>query len=83
MMPILCIIASPRYRATGYGIMNLFSCTVGGIGIYVGGYLRDIHFNVSIIFQVGAGALLLAAFLVWAIYPVEKSPEEAAPLQAH
>src|ERR1019366_1478360 len=33
MMPILCLVTDPRYRATGYGILNLFSCFVGGVGI--------------------------------------------------
>ena len=37
MMPILCQVADPRYRATGYGIMNCFSCITGGVMIYVSG----------------------------------------------
>ena len=39
MMPILCLVTDERYRATGYGILNLFSCIVGGVGIYAGGML--------------------------------------------
>jgi MFS family permease len=31
MMPILCQVADPRYRATGYGVLNLFTCLVGGL----------------------------------------------------
>ena len=72
-MPILCNIADARYRATGYGIMNLCSCTVGGIGIYIGGMLRDSRFNVAIVFQVAAVGLFLAAFLIWLIRPIEKT----------
>jgi sugar phosphate permease len=73
LMPILCIIADSRYRATGYGIMNFCSCLVGGIGIYAGGVVRDAQIDVSIIFQIAAGGLLLAAFLIWRIRPIEKA----------
>jgi hypothetical protein len=41
MMPIVCLIADERYRATGYGIINFCSCFIGGITIYLGGALRD------------------------------------------
>ena len=41
MMPILCLIVDPRYRATGYGILNAGSAGVGGLAIYYGGALRD------------------------------------------
>jgi MFS family permease len=30
MMPILCSIVEERYRTTGYGVLNLCSCTIGG-----------------------------------------------------
>ena len=73
LMPILCIVADARYRATGYGIMNFCSCLVGGVGIYAGGYIRDRNVDVSIVFQVAGAGLLLAAFLIWCIRPVEKS----------
>jgi MFS family permease len=71
MMPILCIIANPRYRATGYGVLNLFSCLVGGIGIEIGGRIRDSDFDVSILFQIAAGGLVVAAILFWVIRPIE------------
>ena len=61
MMPILCLIADPRYRATGYGILNLFSCLVGGAGIYVGGLLRDTHVDLSLMFRAAAVLLLVCA----------------------
>ena len=41
MMPMLCLVADPRYRATGYGVLNLFSCVIGGLAIYAGGKLLD------------------------------------------
>ena len=67
MMPILCLITDSRYRATGYGILNLFSCIVGGIGIYAGGLLRDRHIDVSILFQVAAGLMLVCAGILFSI----------------
>ena len=62
MMPILCIIADPRYRAAGYGILNLFACVVGGIGLYAGGVLRDMQIDLSTIYQ--SAALIMGICLV-------------------
>jgi len=64
MMPILCMVADTRYRATGYGILNFFSCLIGGIGLYMGGYLRDASVDLSNLFilaaiTTAAGGLLL------------------------
>ncbi len=69
MMPILCQVTDPRYRATGYGILNLCSTLVGGATIYLGGALRDAHVNVSLIFYFAAFSLLGCAGLLWAIKP--------------
>ncbi|WP_229311196.1 MFS transporter [Larkinella soli] len=66
MMPILCLIADDRYRATGYGILNLGSCIVGGFGLYAGGALRDAQVSFSQLFQVATALLLVcAATLFW------------------
>lgn len=65
MMPILCLIADPRYRATGYGTLNLLSCTIGGIGIYAGGALRDAHIDLSQLFLFVAGIILVCAVLLF------------------
>ncbi len=67
MMPILCLITDSRYRATGYGVLNLFSCIVGGIGIYAGGMLRDSHIDVSVLFRVAAVLMLLCAGILFSI----------------
>ena len=69
MMPILCTISDPRYRATGYGVLNLFSCVVGGLTIYAGGLLRDAAINVSHLFQFAAASLLVCALLLFFIRP--------------
>ncbi|HEY8660733.1 MAG TPA: MFS transporter [Chitinophagaceae bacterium] len=61
MMPILCMISDKRYRATGYGVMNLFACIVGGIGIYASGVLRDSHVNLSNLFRIAALVMVVCA----------------------
>lgn len=68
-MPILCQICDARYRATGYGILNMFGCLVGGITIYLGGWLRDSHVPVSRIFQMSAASLLAGAALLYFVKP--------------
>jgi MFS family permease len=75
MMPILCLVTDERYRATGYGILNLFSCIVGGLGIYAGGILRDRHIDVSSLFQVAAVLMVLCAGILFRIRP---KPERSA-----
>jgi MFS family permease len=57
LMPILCLTADPRYRATGYGVLNFFACVIGGIGLYAGGVLRDMHVDLGQIFRF-AGVLM-------------------------
>lgn len=69
MMPILCLIADPRYRATGYGILNFCSCLVGGLTIYAGGLLRDAHVDVARVFQFAALTLLACAGMLYALKP--------------
>lgn len=59
MMPILCMVVDPKYRATAYGVLNLFATVIGGIGIYAGGYLRDINIDLGLLFRIAA--FLLAA----------------------
>jgi MFS family permease len=70
MMPILCMVADKRYRATGYGVLNLFSCIIGGVGLYMGGVLRDANVNLSGMFIVAGVALFVCAVLLFAVKPV-------------
>ena len=69
MMPILCLVANPRYRATGYGVLNLFGCLVGGITIYAGGALKDMNVNLSSLFQFASGSLLVCALVLFVVKP--------------
>jgi hypothetical protein len=74
LMPMLCLATDPRYRATGYGMLNSAACLVGGLAIYAGGLLRDAHLDASHIFQGSAVALALGGFL---FYRVKPAPQEA------
>lgn len=67
MMPILCQVTDPRYRATGYGILNFCATMVGGATIYLGGALRDAQINVSLIFAFASVSLLGCAGLLIAL----------------
>lgn len=69
MMPILCQITDPRYRATGLGLLNAFATTVGGLTIYAGGALRDAHVNITTVFECGAAGLFVCGILLWYIKP--------------
>ncbi len=68
-MPILCQIARPEWRATGYGIMNLVSISCGGFGDWAFGALRDRHVPLNVIFGAFAGVALLSVFIVLLIKP--------------
>jgi MFS family permease len=70
-MPILCQIARPEWRATGYGIMNLVSISCGGFGDWAFGALRDRHVALNVIFGVFAGVALLSVFIVLLLKPRE------------
>lgn len=65
MMPILDMIVDKRYLATGYGILNLCACVIGGLGIYLAGVLRDGNINLSLIFQVAALTMILCAVFLF------------------
>lgn len=68
-MPILCQVADRRYRATGYGVMNLVACLVGGIMAYAAGALRDSHVGLPLIFQALGVLMFAAAWLFLLIRP--------------
>jgi MFS family permease len=68
-MPILCQIARPEWRATGYGIMNLVSISCGGFGDWAFGALRDRQVPLNWIFGVFAGVALLSVAIVLLIRP--------------
>lgn len=74
-MPILCQIARPEWRATGYGIMNLVSISCGGLGDWMFGALRDRHVPLNLIFGAFAGIALFSVVLVLLIRPQDQNAD--------
>jgi MFS family permease len=68
-MPILCQIARPELRATGYGVMNLVSISCGGFADWGFGILRDRQVPLFGIFSVFASAAIVSIVLVLLIKP--------------
>jgi len=68
-MPILCQIARPELRATGYGIMNLVSISCGGLADWGFGILRDRQVPLFGIFGIFASAAVISVVLVLLIRP--------------
>lgn len=69
LMPVLCLIIDSRYLATAYGILNLFACIIGGLGIYATGLMRDSQINLSAIFQSAAVIMIVSAILLYNVKP--------------
>jgi MFS family permease len=80
VMPILCLIADPRYRATGYGVLNMFSCLGGGLMAYAGGWIMDQGIALGTVFLIAAGIVLLCAMLLLVVRPrtAEAAPQPSA-----
>ena len=68
-MPILCQIARPEHRATGYGFMNFVSISVGGAATVALGWMRDHNIKFSVAFGASAAVALLSAGLILLIKP--------------
>ena len=76
-MPILCQIARPNLRATGYGLMNLVSISCGGLADWGFGRLRDAHAPLNGIFAAFAGLALVSALLMLCVRPALAEPRQA------
>jgi MFS transporter, Spinster family, sphingosine-1-phosphate transporter len=76
-MPILCQVARPSLRATGYGIMNLVSISCGGFADWGFGALRDRQVPLFAIFGIFAAAAVVSVALVLMIRP--RDTEAALP----
>jgi len=68
-MPILCQVAQPELRATGYGLMNFVSISCGGLADWGFGKLRDREVSLLAIFSIFASAAVLSVVLVLLIKP--------------
>ncbi len=68
-MPILCQVARPELRSTGYGIMNLVSISCGGLADWGFGIMRDHKVPLHLIFGTFASVALISVVLVLLIKP--------------
>lgn len=75
-MPILCQIARPEHRATGYGFMNLVSISVGAAATVALGWMRDHHVRFAAAFAVSAAVALLSAALILLVKPSSEELEQ-------
>ena len=72
MMPILCQVAQPRHRATGYGVLNFFSCSIGGAAAYLGGWLKERQVDLSWLLMGSALLVLVAGLLLALVRPAHR-----------
>lgn len=77
LMPVMCLIIDPRYLATAYGVLNLFACVVGGLGIYAAGWLRDAKVNLNTVFQCASLLMIISAGLLYLVKPQHPSTKKA------
>jgi MFS family permease len=75
-MPILCQIAPPQFRATGYGFMNLISISIGAAATVGLGWMRDHGISFSIAFVISAAVAMVSAGLILLIKPQRADWEE-------
>jgi len=68
-MPILSQIVRPDLRATGYGIMNFVSISIGGFADIQFGVLKDSRVPLNVIFSSFAVIALISVVLVLMIKP--------------
>jgi MFS family permease len=68
-MPILCQIARPEHRATGYGFMNMVSISVGALATVALGWMRDHGIKFTAAFVMTAVVVLLSAVLILFLKP--------------
>lgn len=76
LMPIVRSIADERYSATGYGLLNFIGCIVGGVMVYVGGWMKDSHIDLVRVFQLSAVGLFTTGLILWRLKPRAKVEQE-------
>lgn len=67
LMPVLSMIVDKRYRATGYGIINMAATIIGGVGIYVAGAFKDLQISLELIYQIAAICLIICMLLLYLV----------------
>ena len=63
IMPLLCRVASPEIRATGYGVFNFVGTMVGGVTALAAGALKH-AFGLGVSLQMAAVGWLIAGLLL-------------------
>ena len=76
LMPIVRSVANERFSATAYGCLNLVGVFMGGVMIYLGGWLKDAHVNLGIVFQFAAAGLLLVGLMLFSVKPTRGRQSE-------
>ncbi|TSA32570.1 MAG: MFS transporter [Verrucomicrobiaceae bacterium] len=71
-MPILCQVARPEHRATGYGFMNLVSISTGAGATVALGWMRDHGIRFSMAFAISAALALISSALILFLKPAQK-----------
>jgi hypothetical protein len=75
-MPVLCLYVDPRYRATSWGISTLFSSSIGGLGIYAAGWVRDVRIDAVHLFHFAFCSVLLSALFMAALSRLPRVNQE-------
>ncbi len=75
-MPVLCLFVDPRYRATSWGVSTLFSSSIGGLGIYAAGWVRDAKIDPTHLFHFAFGTVLVCAAIVAALLRMPRIKSE-------
>jgi MFS transporter, Spinster family, sphingosine-1-phosphate transporter len=68
-MPIVRSIVDERVSATGYGLLNFIGCVVGGAMVYVGGWMKDAHIGLALVFQLSAAGLFVTGLILFTLKP--------------
>ena len=79
-MPLLRQLIPARYRATGYGLLNLVGNVAGGAMVYLGGALKDAKIDLAYVFQAAALGIVVAGGILFAIRPRQAECLAAAKL---
>lgn len=80
-MPVLCQIARPDLRATGYGIFNCVGCVVGGLMAMVAGGLKS-TLGLAASFELAAVVLGLSAVTLVRLRLAPKAAAQEVPAGA-
>jgi MFS family permease len=67
MMPIVCLVADPRYRATAIGVLNAVTAVFGGLAVFGAGALRDAKFSPHVILGCATAGVLLCGVFLWMV----------------